>query len=256
MAGRHLDPIRIVQTVELLGKRIRERFPSAGLNEVCDDLLAISKQASERSIAIGRPIFGVRIASAALILLILAVFGYALQEIRFPDKPLQAAESVQVLDAAFNALVLIGATIAFLMTLESRFKRDRALKAVHELRSLAHIIDMHQLTKDPERLFLKGADTASSPKRTMTPFELGRYLDYCTEMLAMAGKIAALYVEHFPDTQAVSAVNELENLTAGLSRKIWQKIMVLLSPVSMSHEYTEPDTIPMQDIPRNETNQE
>ena len=36
----------------------------------------------------------------------------------------------------------------------------RALKAIHELRSIAHIIDMHQLTKDPERITGAPTDAA------------------------------------------------------------------------------------------------
>ena len=40
-------------------------------------------------------------------------------------------------------------------------------------------------------------------------------------------KVAALYVQGFPDAQAVSAVDDVEDLTTGLSRKIWQKIMIL-----------------------------
>ena len=106
-------------------------------------------------------------------------------------------------------------------------KRGRALKAIHELRSIAHIIDMHQLTKDPERLLHRGKDTQSSPKRTMTQFELSRYLDYCAEMLSMTSKVAALYVQGFEDDVAVAAVNDIENLTNGMSRKIWQKLMIL-----------------------------
>lgn len=61
----------------------------------------------------------------------------------------------------------------------------------------------------------------------MTRFELNRYLDYCSEMLALTGKVAALYVQRFEDPQAVAAVNDIETLTSGLSRKIWQKIMML-----------------------------
>ena len=33
-----------------------------------------------------------------------------------------------------------------------------------------------------------GPDTPSSPLRRMTPFELTRYLDYCSEMLAIISK--------------------------------------------------------------------
>jgi hypothetical protein len=46
-------------------------------------------------------------------------------------------------------------------------------------------------------------------------------------MLSLLGKVAALYVQGFPDERAVAAVDDIEDLTSGLSRKIWQKIMVL-----------------------------
>jgi len=74
-----------------------------------------------------------------------------------------------------------------------------------------------------------GPSTQSSPKRTMTTFEMSRYLDYCSEMLSLIGKVAALYVQGFPDAVALSAVDDIEDLTTSLSRKIWQKIMILES---------------------------
>ncbi|MFL2582648.1 MAG: hypothetical protein ACJ0QJ_05780 [Flavobacteriales bacterium] len=39
--------------------------------------------------------------------------------------------------------------------------------------------------------------------------------------------MAALYAQSLPDEVIVSAVNEIEVLTTGLSRKIWQKIVVI-----------------------------
>ena len=94
---------------------------------------------------------------------------------------------------------------------------------------MAHIVDMHQLTKDPERVRMgdESPDTPSSPVRTLTVFQLSRYLDYCSESLSLLSKFAALYVQDFDDPVTMSAVNEVENLTNGLSRKIWQKIMIL-----------------------------
>ena len=89
---------------------------------------------------------------------------------------------------------------------------------------------MHQLTKDPERLS-SGMNTPSSPQRRMTPFELARYLDYCSEMLAVTSKIAALYVQDFNDPVTLAAVDEVQDLTGGLSQKIWQKIMIFDRPV-------------------------
>ena len=51
----------------------------------------------------------------------------------------------------------------------------------------------------------------------MTPFELTRYLDYSGEMLALIGKIAALYAQNFEDTTTLVTVNEIEALTSALS---------------------------------------
>ena len=86
---------------------------------------------------------------------------------------------------------------------------------------------MHQLTKDPERVVDRGKDTKSSPKGELTAFELSRYLDYCSEMLSVIGKIAVLYVQDYDDPVVLGTVNEIETLTTGLSRKIWQKIMIV-----------------------------
>jgi hypothetical protein len=126
-----------------------------------------------------------------------------------------------------NDVVLIGAAILFLITVEVRIKRARVLEALHELRSIAHVIDMHQLTKDPGRYAKDRILTAHSPSWEMTAYELTRYLDYCSEMLSLTGKVGALYAQNFKDAVVLSAVNELENLTTGLSRKVWQKIMIL-----------------------------
>jgi hypothetical protein len=139
---------------------------------------------------------------------------------------------LQVSEAGLNVTILLGAAVLFLATTEVRIKRGRALKAIHELRALAHVIDMHQLTKDPEQLLANMTHTPSSPKRTLNAPELIRYLDYCSEMLSLIGKLAALYVQKFDDPVALAAVNDVEQLTTGLSRKIWQKIMILNSVLS------------------------
>lgn len=227
---QQLDPDKIIDTVARLSRRIRERFPDAGLNNVCQKLLEIARRARTTASEIDAPITWARVLSGVIIaalltiivIAIVAVFAEAAEE---GQPRLSAGELVQVIEATGNELVAIGITIFFLVSLESRLKRRRALKAIHELRVIAHIIDMHQLTKDPERL--TGPATESSPRRTMTPFLLNRYLDYCSEMLALTGKLGVLYVQNFPDQQAVSAVNAVEALTDGLSRKIWQKIVIL-----------------------------
>jgi hypothetical protein len=56
---------------------------------------------------------------------------------------------------------------------------------------------------------------------------LTRYLDYCSELLSLVGKLAALYAQSTSDPVVLQAVNDIEQLTNGLARKIWQKIMML-----------------------------
>ena len=98
---------------------------------------------------------------------------------------------------------------------------------LYEFRSLAHIIDMHQLTKDPTTVLSAGLPTPTRPEKKMGAPELARYLDDCTEMLALIAKLAALYAERTQDREATDAVNEIEDLTSQLGRKIWEKIMIL-----------------------------
>jgi hypothetical protein len=123
--------------------------------------------------------------------------------------------------------VLAGAALFFLVSLELRLKRRHALRDLHAFRSIAHVIDMHQLTKDPSVVVAGAVSTASSPERGMTRFELTRYLDYCSEMLSLTSKLAALYAQNLPDAVIIDAVNDIEELTTNLSRKIWQKISIL-----------------------------
>ncbi len=57
--------------------------------------------------------------------------------------------------------------------------------------------------------------------------DLARYLDYCSEMLSITGKLAALFAQSVNDEVVVGAVNDIEELGSNLSRKIWQKITMI-----------------------------
>jgi len=225
-----LDPDRIFRTSELLERRIAERFPDAGLGQVCAQLVELAKRAKATTRWIAKPHGGVRAASIGVIgsVLVLSVV-FVVESVRVEgDRRVGLGDLVQIGEAGMNGLVLLGAAIWFFFSLERRVKRGRVLKALHELRTLAHLIDVHQLTKDPDVLG-EAPPTASSPKRTLEPWQVGRYLDYCTEMLSLTGKIAALYSDGFDDPEAVDAVTDLEALTNALQQKIWQKIVLLES---------------------------
>lgn len=227
---RRLAPAEIIRTARQLERRVNERFPDSGLGRVCGELVRAAGEAEAVADSLARPNYAIRTAVGLCIaLLIAAILGLAagLRKNLHPNFE-SISDLLQGLEAGVNDLVFIGFAIWFLSRLEARWKRRRALRSLHGLRSLAHIVDMHQLTKDPDRVTGRGlADTESSPTRVMTPFELTRYLDYCSEALALLSKAAALHVQQFDDAETMSAVGEIEDLTDGLSRKIWQKITIL-----------------------------
>ena len=226
---RSLNSEKILDTIETLNKRIDERFPGSGLGKVCCELRTIAVESQRRSAWIAKPQRFLRCITGALGTIIIAGLLVVLARASWPRSGFDLVLLVQVSEAGLNVFLLLSAAILFLVTAETRIKRRRALKAIHELRALAHVIDMHQLTKDPDRLLVRTRETPSSPKQNLTSIELGRYLDYCSEMLSLIGKLAALYVQKFDDPVALVAVNEVEELTTGLSRKIWQKIMIINS---------------------------
>ncbi|HXQ70665.1 MAG TPA: hypothetical protein VN844_09270 [Pyrinomonadaceae bacterium] len=226
---RSLDSEKILATIATLSRRIAERFPDSGLDKVCQELLTVAEESQRRSAWIAKPQRSLRVITGALVTMIIGVLIFVLASAAWPRNGFDLVVLVQVSEAGLNFFLLLSAAILFLVTAETRIKRRRALKAIHELRALAHVIDMHQLTKDPERVLARMAETPSSPKHNLSPAELGRYLDYCSEMLSLIGKLAALYVQKFDDPVALAAVNEVEDLTTGLSRKIWQKIMIINS---------------------------
>lgn len=241
MTHQSLDPERIIQTLARLERRMTERFPGRGICEVCRDLGEIARRDGDRAWRLGRANIGLRLAVGLVILIALGAIGYGLWLYRAPAVEDEAFHVFQGIEAGINILILTGAGIWFLLNLETRIRRRRVLDDLHELRSIAHVIDMYQLTKDPvaERVGGDGR-TASSPVRDMSAFELSRYLDYCTEMLSLTGKLAALYLQSSRDTAIIQAVNEIEDLTANLTRKIWQKITLLRQVEAEAHRRSQP----------------
>ena len=126
----------------------------------------------ERSAWIGKPILWLRVITWAVCIGIIvgtAVTFFALDLGSEDFSSLQSSPDrlstfVTLTEAAINDVLLIGAAIFFIFTIEKRYKRTRALKALHELRSIAHIIDMHQLTKDPHRIMACLLYTSPSPR--------------------------------------------------------------------------------------------
>ena len=231
-----LEPERVRRTSEALLERVHERFPDRGITRLAQDLVEQAVEAEQHAPQLGEPIRPVRMLIWALGLLLVGLVFATLYSVHMPDQLPELLDLVEFVEATVNNLVFIGLAVVFLLGFEARIKRRRVLAVIHRLRSLAHIIDMHQLTKDPHRITASHESTASSPTPGLNAFELRRYLDYCGEMLSLCGKIAALYAQHFDDEVVLGAVNEVEILTTGLTRKVWQKIDLVekLSPTTIA----------------------
>jgi hypothetical protein len=220
MPGRvhdSLDAAKIIDTIDTLRLRVVERFPQASLTLVAADLVTIAREAAVAVRALARP----NVLLRTLVLLVTVVGATALLAlVRYLARQSVSNEVfgiLQGIDAGVSIVIVTGGALFYLVSLETRLKRHRCLRDLHRLRSIIHVIDMHQLTKDP----------SATPNRTLTPFELMRYLDYCSEMLSLIGKLSALYAQGSHDAVVVSAVNDIEQLASNLSQKIWQKIMIV-----------------------------
>jgi hypothetical protein len=229
LARAELSGVEILETIRKLERRIAERFPGSGLSRVSGRLGQLAADADAEIERLRQPLWLPRVGTVLGIAGILAVAV----EVLVLGLPASLdlgnlSEFLQASEAAINLLVLLAIGVYSTVTLETRFKRRAALRALYRLRSIIHIVDMHQLTKDPEYVLSPAAAaTASSPERTLTRFELVRYLDYCSEMSALASKVATLYAQHLNDAVVLDAVNDIESLAATLSSKVWQKIMIL-----------------------------
>ena len=222
-----LDADKIIATVDALAQRVAERFPDAGLAQVAKDFTLVARKARGDAADLGKPNWRLRLITFVILGAGVTLLGFVITELRLNSPLRDVGTLVQILEPAANIAILVALGIAFIVRLEGRWKRKNALASLHTLRSMIHVIDMHQLTKDPSVLLGSMEPTASSPVRTMNYVQLQRYLDYCSEMLSLSGKLAALYNQSMQDEIVIQTVNELETLSTDLTRKIWQKIMIL-----------------------------
>ncbi len=228
---QRLDPSMLLATLDTLHGRIVARFPERNLGrvalevrQVIERVVAESAERRRRQRLVGTVC---AVGVAVVVALAAGALGLSLRDaFRAADGTL-AFQWLPLIESAINDVVFAGLAVFFLVSVPARQRRRRSLASLYRLRSLAHVIDMHQLTKDPERLRADYPSTEASPQLDLTADGLGRYLDYCSELLAMVGKGAALCAQESADAVVLDTVSEIETLTLGMSRKIWQKISLL-----------------------------
>ena len=214
-------PEELKKTATNLYARVATHFPTSGLSRTCYNLLGIANEIDKTILWIKRPNYFIRVFSWILIGLLVVSVVRTCTYLNISTTGINIAETFQMIDAAFNSVVLLAAAGIFLMTFEIRRKRKRVINAVNHLRCIAHLVNSHQLTKDPRTV----AEKVDS--KVLSDYELARYLDFCSEMLSLSSILAFLYVQDFDDPVANEAVNNLEGLSTGLSQKIWQKIAMI-----------------------------
>lgn len=221
-----LEPAPVIETARRLRDRVGARFPGRGIQRVAQELASLTEQVADTSADTRRRSRLVRAGSRSLIavvvLVALVAFGFAV-EAAFTEAPDNGLDWLPLIESAVNDLVFVAIAVVVLHSVPERVQRTDLLAKLHRLRSLAHIIDMHQLTKEPESL----RDAFEDADGDLTPEQVEYYLEYCTELLSLVAKAAALCAEESQDDVVLNTVSTIETLTMGMSRKVWQKITVL-----------------------------
>ena len=228
---QRLDSDAVARTLDRLHERIVARFPQRNLSHVAAEIgfviTRVKSESSERRRQQRLVRTGCVVGVAVVVVLAIVAMTLSIRDALHTAAGTPAFEWLPVVESGINDLAFAAIAIFFLLSLPARQRRRQTLATLHRLRSLAHVIDMHQLTKDPERIRSAPPPTDASIPPDLAPDELGRYLDYCSEMLSLVSKTAALCSQDSADPLVLDTVSEIESLTLGMSRKIWQKISLL-----------------------------
>ena len=217
-------------TVAHLERRIDARFGERGLTKVARDLgqlvVQVESEADRSRDRLRRATLTARVVGVAIVVATLVLLAFSLRS-AVTDGLSKSAEWVPLAESAVNDVVFAAIALLFLWLLPERLQRRTLLQLLHRLRSLAHVIDMHQLSKDPEQVSPTYVPTAQSVGHGLNADQLHHYLSYCSELLSLTAKTAALCAEHSADAVVLDTVSTIETLTTELSNKIWQKISLL-----------------------------
>jgi hypothetical protein len=217
-------------TVAHLERRIHARFGERGLTKAVRDLgqlvALVQTEAGQSHVRLRRTTLAARATSITIIAATLLVLVFSLRAAVVEGLE-RDADWIGLVESVINDLVFAAIAVLFLWAMPERLERRSLLRLLHRLRSLAHVIDMHQLSKDPEQVSPTYVPTSESVQHGLDAEQLYHYLDYCSEMLSLTAKTAALCGEHTADGVVLETISTIETLTTQLSNKIWQKISQL-----------------------------
>lgn len=232
------DPVQLSaehvgSTVAQLERRIHARFGERGLTKVARDLghlvVLVRNEADASRIRLRRNVLTARTIGVVIIAATVFALVFSMRS-AVTDGLQRTVDWVPLVESVINDVVFAGIAVLFLWALPERLERRTLLRLLHRLRSLAHVIDMHQLAKDPEQVSPNYEPTEESVRHDLDAERLHHYLSYCSELLSLTAKTSALCAEHSADGVVLETVSTIETLTTELSNKIWQKISLLPQP--------------------------
>ncbi|MCB0634691.1 MAG: hypothetical protein KDD15_33395, partial [Lewinella sp.] len=190
-----LDSEHILDTLKSIEQRVNATFPGSGLGKVSAELQEVGRAIVLLADKLRRPIWAIRLLIILGIvgLISVAVWVFYMALTISPTGQDGLMETLQAIESVTNELIFLTIGVIFFATLENRLKKRAAIDSLHRLRSFAHVVDMHQLTKDPN-IILRPEETTDV--RFRTPEQLMRYLDLCTDLLSINSKLAALHVQY------------------------------------------------------------
>lgn len=228
--SRHLSGERVQATVIALRDRIAIRFPDNRLTEVAAELVGlvdhVDQHTRDTQRRVVRTTLVARVLAAVALVLAGTLLALALRQV-LTNTGGQGTTWIPLLESTINTMILIALGVLFLWAVPERRERKGLLSLLHQLRSVAHVLDMHQLTKEPGRLRRGYVATAHSLPNDLTADQMYDYLSYCIELLSLIAKTAALCAERSSDDTVLDTVSDVETLTTELSSTIFQKMAQL-----------------------------
>lgn len=129
---RSLNAERLVVASRKIADKVEQVFPGSGLSGLAREVACVTEETVGRVEEIARPNWGLRGAVALLVVAALLgpLFFSAL--LRFRETVGSLGDFLEATDAGLHMLLVLGGAIAFLVTLEGRLQRRKALSAIAE----------------------------------------------------------------------------------------------------------------------------
>ena len=220
-----LDPKRIYTTAKLVVDRV-EDFAEAtgrggGLKTLAKDVTDLALKAREpKGMLENLDQFGPRFLFAVAVpVLGSAILFWLLPPIDWsPLEPASLLGWFQMTEPILGTIFFLGTIAILAWGFIGLLRRNAALNKLHKLRSVAHVIHSHQLKKS---IRVEGQPATQD---SLTLDQLKKYVECCSDLLAVVAKLAALKAQDVNDPVVLDASDRIERLAHDLSEDMRRKV--------------------------------